>query len=116
MRCDQRDQGRDNHEDNPQRQIEGSGSKQAVPSGFSAAVKPTEEGSERVEKQGRGSAGQGGTPLFFDSSRRTRAAEECSAPPRARSSPTTNGAAVGISDIGSRDREAFSPLGMSLRR
>ena len=54
---------------------------------------------------------------FFDSSiRRTRAVEECPAPPPARSSPTANGAAVGISDIRSRDHEAFLPLGMSLRR
>jgi hypothetical protein len=68
-----------------------------------------------VEKRGRSSTSRGG--ILFDSSyRRTRAAEERSASLPARASPTANGAAVGISDIQSRDREAFLLLGMFLRR
>jgi hypothetical protein len=70
---------------------------------------------EMVEKRGGSSTSRGGI-LFDLSCRRTRAAEEHSAPPPARASPTANGTAVGISDIRSRDREAFLPLGMSLRR
>jgi hypothetical protein len=59
-----------------------------------------------VEKRGRNSTSRGS--ILFDSLyRRTRAAEKRSAPPPARASPTANSAAVGISDIRSRDREAF---------
>jgi hypothetical protein len=67
-----------------------------------------------MTKQGRGWEKGVKKKMVEKSCRRIRAAEERSAPPTPCTSPTTNGAAVGIADIQSQGRKAFLPLGISL--
>jgi hypothetical protein len=107
----------------------GLGFSQAVPSRVSATARPMKGSAEWSRREGL--AVHGETRMINRAGkqvassrrylsdwqcRRTRTAEDCSAPSFAKASPATHDAAVAIFDNRSRDREAFLPLGISPSR